>query len=296
MESGTCTKRGRKCGVDLDFKCDKRCRLTGKLPLPRLLVAHEVPRTREDEDGVRLVRERGLHVEYQLDVVDTRKVARTRRLGRRLRRQGEGHNIDVRLRKVGVVLVRDDATPVEGRLLAEARRGVEKELGRLDRVAVVDTREVAPVVAALLALTADAEDELQGRVVHRERDAADLLRLGLEVVLRLDDELLKVRGLELVALGLVEEDVRHLELGVEVVGGEAKAGLGVANRNVRARNDNELLELLELDVERHAVVRERRKRQRRTRRKGEPERQRNVEVARLTAVADQFASECSDGP
>ena len=111
---------------------------------------------------------------------------------------------------------------------------------------------------------------------------------GLEVVLRLDDELLKVRRLELVALGLVEEDVRHLESGVEVVGGEAKAGLGVANRNVRARNDNELLELLELDVERDAVVRERRKRQRRPRRKREPERQRNVEVARLAAVADQL--------
>ena len=40
-------------------------------PADALAEAHEVPRPRPDEDGVRLVGERGLHVEDELDVVDS---------------------------------------------------------------------------------------------------------------------------------------------------------------------------------------------------------------------------------
>ena len=132
-----------------------------------------------------------------------------------------------------MVLVGDDTAPVERRLLTEARGGVEEEFGVGDRVATIDAREVAEVVAALLALTANAEDELEGRVVEGEGNAADLLRLGLEVVLCLDDQLLKVRGRELVALLLVKVDVGDLHLRLEIIGGETKTGAGMADGNVR---------------------------------------------------------------
>ena len=249
---------------------------------------HQIPGAREDVHGVRLVGEGGLHVEDQLDVIDARQVARARRLKRRLRVECEAHAVDVRLRQVRVVLVGDDTAPVERRLLTEARGGVEKELRVGDRVATIDAREVAEVVAALLALTANAEDELKRRVVEGEGNAADLLRLGLEVVLGLDDQLLKVRGRELVALLLVEVDVGDLHLGLEVVGGETKTGAGVADGNVRPRDDDELLEALEVDVDLDAVVGEGREGKGGSRREGEVEGEGDVEVTLLARVADQL--------
>ena len=48
-------------------------------------------------------------------------------------------------------------------------------------------------------------------------------------MLGLDHKLLKVRGRELVALLLVEVHVGDLHLGLEVVGGEAEVGAGVAH-------------------------------------------------------------------
>ena len=187
-----------------------------------------------------------------------------------------------------MVLVGDDTAPVERRLLTEARGGVEKELRVGDRVATVDAREVAEVVAALLALSANAEDELEGRMVKGEGDAADLLRLGLEVVLRLDDKLLKVRGGELVALLLIKVDVGNLHLRLEVVGGETKTRAGVTDGNVRPRDDDQLLEALKVDVDLDTVVRERREGKRRTRGKGEVKGEGDVEVALLTRVADEL--------
>jgi len=257
-------------------------------PGDTLSKTHKVPGAREDVHGVRLVGERGLHVEDQLDVIDARQVARARRLKRRLGVEGEAHAVDVRLRQVRVVLVGDDTAPVERRLLTEARGGVEKELRVGDRVATIDAREVAEVVAALLALATNAEDELKGRVVEGEGNAADLLGLGLEVVLGLDDQLLKVRRRELVALLLVKVDVCDLHLGLEVVGGETKTRAGVADGDVRTRDDDQLLKALEVDVDLDAVVSERGEGKRRTRREGEVERKRDVEVALLARVADQL--------
>ena len=253
-----------------------------------LAEAHQVPRAREDVHGVRLVGERGLHVEDKLDVIDARQVARARRLKARLWVKCEAHAVDVRFWQVRVVLVWDDAAPVERRLLTEARGGVEEELGVSDRVATVDAREVAEVVAALLALATNAEDELEGRVVEGEGNAADLLRLGLEVVLGLDDELLKVRGRELVPLLLVKVDVGDLHLGLEVVGGETKTRAGVADSNVRPRDDDQLLEALKVDVDLDAVVSEGREGKRGTRRECEVERKRDVEIALLARVADEL--------
>lgn len=186
------------------------------------------------------------------------------------------------------MLVRDDAAPVERRLLTEPRRGVEKQLRVGDRVATIHAREVAEVVAALLALATNAEDELKGRVVEGKGNAADLLRLSLEVVLGLDHKLLKVRRRELVALLLVKVDVGDLHLRLEVVGGETKTRAGVADGDMRTRDDDQLLKALEVDVDLDAVVRERSEGKRGTRREGEVERKRDVKVTLLARVADQL--------
>ena len=73
---------------------------------------HQVPGAGEDVHGVRLVGERGLHIEDKLDVVDARQVARTRRLKARLWVQSEAHTVDERFWEVAMMLVRNHATPV----------------------------------------------------------------------------------------------------------------------------------------------------------------------------------------
>ena len=188
------------------------------------------------------------------------------------------------------MLVGDNAAPIQSRLLAETRGGVEEELGVGDRVSPVDARQVSEVVAALLALTTDAEDELEGGVVEGKRNAADLLRLGLEIVLGLHDELLEVRRRKLVALLLVKVHVRDLHLGLEVVRGEAETRARVTDRDVRARDDNELLKTLKLDIELNAVVSERSKRESRTRREGEVEGKWDVQITLLARVTHELRS------
>ena len=187
-----------------------------------------------------------------------------------------------------MVLVRHDTTPVERWLLAEARGGVEEELRIDDGVAAIDTREVAVVVAARLALATDTEDELKGRVVEGEWDAADLLGLGLEVVLSLNNERFEVRRGELITLFLSQVDVRDLHLGLEIVGRDALASARVAHDDVRVGHDDELLDLGELDVDLHTMVGERGEGKGRARGEGEVERDRDVELALLARVADEL--------
>jgi hypothetical protein len=189
-----------------------------------------------------------------------------------------------------MVLVGDDTTPVESGLLTEPRGGVEKELGIDDWVPTIDTGQVAPVVAPLLALTTNTEDELECRVVEGEGNAADLLRLGLEVVLSLDNELLKVRARELVTLLLVKVDICDLHLCPQIAGSDTHTGTGMTDSNVRARDDNKLFELLELNIQLDTVISEGGKGEGRARSEGEVEGEGNVEVTFLTGIAHELAT------
>lgn len=105
-----------------------------------LLELHHVPGTRKDVDAVLLVLEAVLHLNLQLDVVDSREVQRAgwRDALGHLGVEGEAHVVDEELRDVAVTLVGNDGAPVLATLLAEPRRRVEEELHVLDGVAAVD--------------------------------------------------------------------------------------------------------------------------------------------------------------
>ena len=73
-----------------------------------------------------------------------------------------------------------------------------------DRISAVHTAKVAPVVAPFLALCPDTKYKLKGWMIEGKWDSADLLRLRLEVVLCLHDNLLKVGAAEFVSLLLIK--------------------------------------------------------------------------------------------
>ena len=168
---------------------------------------HKIPRSRVDEDGVGLVSECSLHVEAKLDVVDSRKIARARGGRGVFRLQAKAHNIMKAIGNVRVELVRNHGAPVRRGLLVETRRGVEEEFGVLDRVTSIDPGKITPVVTSLLALSPDGKDELKGRVIEGKRNSAELLVVGLEVVLRLHKDLFKMSRLEAISLRTIQIDI-----------------------------------------------------------------------------------------
>ena len=64
------------------------------------------------------------------------------------------------------MLVWLDTTEVERRLGTPSRLRVEEELGRLEGIAAINTRKVAPVVATFLALTTDTPEHFEAWVVE----------------------------------------------------------------------------------------------------------------------------------
>jgi hypothetical protein len=159
-----------------------------------------------------------------------------------------------------------------------------------DWITTVDTGKIAEVVAPLLALTTDTEDELKCRVIKGKWNSANLLRLGLEVVLRLDDKLLKMRATKLISLLLVKIDICDLHLRLEIVGRDAQTGARVADGNVRTRGDNKAFKTLELNIQLDTVVGERCKGESRPRREGEVEGKRDVKLTFFAGVTDKLRS------
>ena len=184
-----------------------------------------------------------------------------------------------------MAFVRHDAAPVQRRFLDESRRRVEQKLGVGNGVAAVDAREVCPVVAPLVAHAPNGKYELEDWVIECELDAAYLLRLVLDVLLRLHDQLLEVCILELVLLVLVEINVGHFHVGTKVVRSEAEAGACVAHVDVATRDDDQLLELLEFDVQLDAVELERCDGERRAGLECEVEGEWNEQLTLLARVA-----------
>lgn len=186
------------------------------------------------------------------------------------------------------MLVRLHGTEVERRLGAPTRLRVEEELGGAEGIAPVDAGQVAPVVATLLALAPDAPEDLRHGVVEREVEANLRGRGGHVEGLVLNDQLLVVVLRELIALEIVEEDMSDLEAGLEVRAGECDALARLDDRDRRRRDDNQLLESLEVHPELDAVVSERGQRKGRAGRKGEPEWQGRVAESSLARIADEL--------
>ena len=143
-------------------------RLVGKHTTTEALAeTKNVPIASEDHDGDLLLAETVLQLQVEVDVVDPAHVTATRGTGV-LGVQGERVHVDEAVGDVRVVLVGLHQTEPRSRLGREARLVVEVERRRDDRVAVVDAGVVEPVVATLVALAADAPDELEHRVVEVE--------------------------------------------------------------------------------------------------------------------------------
>ena len=270
--------------------CIREGLLVGKRqPGQALSKAQNVPVSCEYHDGHLFLSKTVLELQVEVDVIDTRHVARAGRRGI-FGVECEREDVDENIGNVAVVLVGlDEAEPRAG-LVGEARLVVEVESRGDDRITVVNARVVEPVVATFLALTADTPHQFQHRVIevqlHTYLGVGGLHVEGL--VLR--DEHFVVGGGEAITFNIVEVDVRGLEASRQVVGSKAAGRSGVLDLNVLTGDDDALFETFEFDVNLDTVELERSKSKSLARVLGEPEGKGNVKDAALTRVADELGA------
>lgn len=172
---------------------------------------------------------------------------------------------------------------------ARARAGILAAAGRR-----ADARKVKPLVGRLVGLEARSEDELHDGVVeqkvHRHLGAVAVRRA---VDLHGVDELIKETLGEAVALDNVEVHVLRLDARLEIRVGNLATGIRavlvrLVDLDVRVRHDDQVLELLKVDRELHAVEGKRHERQRVAGHLGVPERQRDIQALRAARVGNEL--------
>lgn len=274
-------------------------------------VANHVPGASENEDGEvagaradvadaivlgpgpreRWLVEAVLHVEGELDVVDSAEIHGAARLGL-LRVEGCAPAVDVGLRNVGVRLVGGDETEVTPLLGGESRQVVELEVHGLDGVLEVLAGVAEPVVDVVLAFASHGPDELDDGVIEVQAHAhLRGTRLDL-VALHLGDQLLERTGGEAVALVNVQVDVVCLDVGAQILLDERRAVVGLQDDDrvqgtASAGRLHAGLEVGEADVQLDAVELQGHDGERVAAALREPERQWDVETARVPRIIHQ---------
>ncbi len=172
------------------------------------------------------------------------------------------------------------------------RRASARVLAAASRRA--DAREVEPLVRRLVGLKAGHEDQLHHGVV-KEQVQLRLGAVGVRRLVPLDrvDQLVEHALSKAVALGDVEVHILGLDASLKIRVRELAVRVGAGIRrlvdlNVNVRHNDEVLQLLKVNSELHAVKGQRHKRQRVAGNLRVPERKRHVQALGTARVGDEL--------